>query len=150
MSELFAWLDPNWMRALHIIFVIAWMAAMLMMPRFFAYQTGSEPGGELDRKMTEAARRLRHFILNPAIILTWTFGILTMAASNWIQLSMPWMHAKLVLVIGLSALHGYFVSESKRLAAGERRRSEKFWRMMNEIPFLIAIAVVILAVTEPF
>ncbi|MDX2235292.1 MAG: CopD family protein [Hyphomonadaceae bacterium] len=150
MSALTAWLDPNWMRALHIIAVVAWMAGLLMLPRFYAYQTGSQPGGELERKMIEAARKLNAIILGPAMILAWTFGLLVLATSNWVQLSMPWMHAKLALVIGLSGLHGYFVSEGRRLAAGERRRSEKFWRMMNEIPFIIAILVIILAVVEPF
>lgn len=140
----------DWMRALHIISVIAWMAGMLMLPRFYAYQTAAEPGGELDRKMIEAARRLRMFILTPGISLAWLFGIGVLWSSNWMQLTMGWMHAKLALVIGMSALHGYVVGEGKRLAQGERRRSEKFWRMMNEVPFLIAIAVVILAVVEPF
>ena len=150
MSMLLAWLDPNWMRALHIISVIAWMAGMLMLPRFYAYQTGAEPGGELDRKMIEAAAKLRAIIVTPAMIGAWTFGILILATSNWMQLSFGWFHAKLALVIGLSGLHGYYVSEGKRLAGGERRRSEKFWRMMNEVPFVIAILVVILAVVEPF
>jgi protoporphyrinogen IX oxidase len=150
MTDILSWLDPNWMRALHIISVIAWMAGLLMLPRFYAYQTGSEPGGELERKMIEAAGKLCTIILNPAMILTWTFGILTMASQNWVQLSFPWMHAKLALVIGLSGLHGYYIGEGRRLAKGERRRSEKFWRMMNEVPFIIAILVVILAVAEPF
>ncbi len=150
MSTILAWLDPNWMRALHIISVIAWMAGMLMLPRLYAYQTGSEPGGELDRKMIAAAAKLRAIIITPAMIGAWTFGLLILATSHWIQLGMAWFHAKLALVIGLSALHGYYVSEGKRLAKGERRRSERFWRIMNEVPFLIAIGVVILAVVEPF
>lgn len=150
MSDLFSWLDPNWMRALHIIVVIAWMAGLLMLPRFYAYQTGSTPGGELDHKMIEASQKLLAIILNPAMTLAWVFGLLTLASSNWLQLSMPWMHAKLALVIGLSAYHGYLISEGKRLTKGERRRSEKFWRMMNEVPFIIAILVVVLAVVEPF
>ena len=143
------WLDPDWMRALHIIFVIAWMAGMLMLPRLYAYQTASAPGGELDRKMTEAAVRLRRFILTPGITLAWVFGLLTTASSHWVQLTFGWMHVKLALVLGLSALHGYYVTEGKRLARGERRRSERFWRLMNEVPFLVAIVVVILAVIEP-
>lgn len=150
MNALFAWLDPNWMRALHIISVIAWMAGMLMLPRFYAYQTGSTPGGELDRKMIEASAKLRAIIITPAMIGAWLFGFLILASSHWIQLGMGWFHAKLALVIALSGLHGYYVSEGKRLAKGERRRSEKFWRIMNEVPFLIAICVVILAVVEPF
>lgn len=150
MNALSAVLDYDWMRALHVIVVLALMAGLLMLPRFYAYQTGSEPGGELDRKMIEAAQKLKTIILTPALVLTWVFGLLTSAASNWIQFQMGWMHAKLALVIILSGLYGYYVAEGRRLARGERRRSEKFWRMMNEVPFLIAIAVVILAVVEPF
>jgi putative membrane protein len=145
-----AWLDYDWMRAGHIIAVLAWMAGLMMLPRFYAYQTGAEAGGELERKMIEASARLRSIVLNPAMILTWLFGVGVLAASNWIQLGMGWMHAKLALVVFLSALHGWMVGEGKRLAKGERRRSEKFWRMLNEVPFLIAIVVVILAVVEPF
>ena len=150
MSALFDWLDPNWMRALHIISVIAWMAGLLMLPRFYAYQTGSTPGGELEKKMIEASSKLRAIILTPAMISAWTFGFLILASSHWVQLTFAWFHVKLALVIGLSGLHGYYAAEGKRLALGERRRSEKFWRMMNEVPFLIAICVVILAVVEPF
>lgn len=150
MIDLTAYLDFEWMRAAHIISVIALMAGLMMLPRLYAYQTGSEPGGELEKKMIDASTKLRVIILNPALILTWVFGVGIMAASNWIQLQMGWMHAKLALVIILSGLHGYYSAEGKRLAKGERRRSEKFWRMMNEVPFLIAIAVVILAVVEPF
>lgn len=150
MSDIGAWLDPEWMRALHIIAVLALMAGLLMLPRFYAYQTGSEPGGELEKKMIEASRKLRAIILWPALILTWIFGIAILASSNWIQLTMGWMHAKLGLVVLLTLIYFYLVSEGARLAKGERRRSEKFWRMTNEIPFLIAIAVVILAVVEPF
>jgi len=150
METIASWLDPEWMRALHVISVIALMAGMLMLPRLYAYQTGSEPGGELERKMIEASSKLRVIILNPALVFTWVFGLLTAASSNWIQFQMSWMHAKLALVVILSGLHGYYSIEGKRLAKGERRRSEKFWRMMNEVPMLIAIAVVILAVVEPF
>ncbi len=150
MTDITAWLDPESMRALHIISVIALMAGLLMLPRLYAYQMGSEPGGELEKKMIEASSKLRTIIVNPALILTWVFGIAILATSNWIQFQMGWFHAKLALVLVLSGLHGYYSIEGKRLAKGERRRSEKFWRMMNEVPFLIAIAVVILAVVEPF
>lgn len=150
MSTITAWLDPEWMRALHIISVLALMAGLLMLPRFYAYQTGSEPGGELEKKMIEASSKLRTIILTPALILTWLFGIGILATSNWIQLSMGWMHVKLALVIALTLLYFYYVAAGQSLAKGERPRSEKFWRMMNEVPFLIAIAVVILAVVEPF
>jgi putative membrane protein len=100
--------------------------------------------------MIAAAGRLRAIILTPAMVITWVFGILQIGASNWVHLSFGWMHAKLALVVILSALHGYMVGEGKRLAKGERRRSEKFWRLFNEVPFVIAIAIVIMAVVEPF
>lgn len=150
MIDFTSYIDPEWMRAGHIISVIALMAGLLMLPRFYAYQAGSEPGGELERKMIEASRKLRVIILNPALVLTWLFGIGIMAASNWIQLKMGWMHAKLVLVVLLTLLYGFYAAEGQHLARGERRRSERFWRTINELPFLIAIAVVILAVVEPF
>jgi putative membrane protein len=150
MSQYLTLLDYNWLRAIHLLAVIAWMAGLLMLPRFYAYQTGSVAGGELDKKMIDAAASLRKIILTPALIVTWVLGVLLLASSNWVQLSMGWMHVKLTLVLLLSGYHGYLVAEGKRLARGERRRSEKFWRMTNEVPFLIAIAVVILAVVEPF
>ncbi|MBL8559518.1 MAG: CopD family protein [Hyphomonadaceae bacterium] len=150
MNDFTALLDYDWMRAIHVIAVLALMAGLLMLPRFYAYQTGSEPGGELERKMIEASKKLNAIILTPALALTWIFGLATSAASNWIQFQMGWMHAKLALVVILTGLYAYYVAEGARLAKGERRRSEKFWRMMNEVPFLIAIAVVILAVVEPF
>lgn len=148
--EMFQWLDPDWLRAFHILAVIAWMAGMLMLPRLYAYQTGAVIGGELDQKMIAASGRLRAIILTPAMVITWVFGILQLGASNWVHMSFGWMHAKLALLIILTGLHGYMVAEGKRLAKGERRRSEKFWRLLNEVPFLIAIAIVVLAVVEPF
>lgn len=148
--EAFQWLDPDWVRALHIISVLAWMAGLMMLPRLYAYQTGSILGGELDQKMTEGARRLRKLILTPAMILAWVFGLSLLAASNFIQFKLGWFHFKLLLVLLLTGYHGFLVMEGKKLARGERPRSEKFWRLANEVPFIVAIGVVILAVVEPF
>jgi putative membrane protein len=148
--EAFQLLDPDWVRALHIIAVIAWISGLVMLPRLYVYQTQSTPGGELDQKMTEAAARLRKLILTPAMLLVWVFGLAVLAASNFIHLKLGWFHLKLLLVLALSAYHGFLAMEGKKLARGERRRSEKFWRLANEVPFVIAIVVVILAVVEPF
>jgi putative membrane protein len=150
MTDALSWVDYDWVRALHIISVLAWMAGLMMLPRLYAYQSGSEPGGELERKMIDASLKLRRIILTPAMLLTWTFGLTIAATSHWAQFSMGWFHVKLALVLALTAFHAYLAVEGRRLADGERRRSEKFWRMLNELPFLIAIAVVILAVVEPF
>lgn len=136
-------------RALHILSVIAWMAGMLLLPRLYAYQTGAEPGGELERKMIEAAERLRTIILTPAMIAAWVFGVWLLLVFNREMLTLPWLIGKLALVVALTGLHGYFVAMGKRLARGQRPRSEKFWRMINEVPFVMAIAIVLLATMEP-
>lgn len=147
-------------RALHIIAVIAWMAGLMMLPRFYAYQTGSEPGGELERKMIAATAALRRIILTPSMILTWILGIyllyarfLAAAPDGHLAAlaALPiWLWIKLAFVTALTGWQGYLGSEGRRLAAGERRRSERFWRMTNELPFLAAIVIVLLVVLEPF
>lgn len=146
-------------RGLHIIAVMAWVAGLLMLPRFYAYIAGSQPGGELEQKMLKAASSLRTIILTPAIILAWAFGLFLFATylvSDWNR-SLPeivagvphWFWAKLILVLGLSGYQGFLTSEGRRIAKGERRHSEKFWRLMSEVPFLVAICAILLATLEP-
>ena len=146
-------------RGLHIIAVIAWIAGLLMLPRFYAYISASEPGGELEEAMLKAARNLRLIILGPSIVLAWAFGIFLFATyltGDWdrplpeVLARVPhWFWLKLVLVVGLSGYNGFLSSEGRRIAAGERRHSERFWRRMSEVPFLVAIAAVLLATLEP-
>lgn len=147
-------------RGLHIIAVIAWIAGLLMLPRFYAYITAAQPGGELDAAMLKAARSLRLIILGPSLVLAWSFGIflfftyITGDLGNRplddLIASVPhWFWAKLILVLGLSGYHGFLSAEGRRLARGERRHSERFWRLMSEVPFLVAIAAVLLATLEP-
>lgn len=146
-------------RALHIIAVIAWIAGLLMLPRFYAYISGSQPGGEVEQTMLKAAKNLRMIILGPALILTWAFGIFlfaTYVTGDWsrplpeILSGVPhWFWGKLLLVLGLSGYHGFLISAGRKLAAGQRRHTEKFWRVMSEAPFLVAIAAVLLATLEP-
>lgn len=143
-------IDYNLLRGLHIIAVIAWMAGFLMLPRFYAYQTGAQPGGELDKKMIVASASLRKIIFTPSLIIVWVLGItlIWQYHPNWVHEA--WLHTKLALVLGLSGLHGWLIAQGRKLAAGERPRSEKFWRLLNEVPFLVAIAVVLLATLKPF
>lgn len=146
-------------RGLHIIAVIAWISGLLMLPRFYAYITAGQPGGEVEQAMLKAARSLRVVILSPSLVLAWAFGIFLFAtylAGDWdrplpeILGSVPhWFWLKLLLVLGLSGYHGYLSAEGRRIAKGERRRSERFWRLMSEVPFLVAIAAVLLATLEP-
>ncbi|MBY0567399.1 MAG: CopD family protein [Hyphomonadaceae bacterium] len=146
-------------RGLHIIAVIAWISGLLMLPRFYAYVTSSQAGGELETAMLKAAKNLRLIILGPSLVLAWTFGLFLFAtylAGDWTRPlnevlgQVPhWFWGKLLLVLGLSGYHGYLTSEGRRIAKGERRRTEKFWRLMSEIPFIVAIAAVLLATLEP-
>ncbi|MGH6949364.1 MAG: CopD family protein [Vitreimonas sp.] len=146
-------------RGLHIIAVIAWIAGLLMLPRFYAYLTPSQPGGELEASMLKAAQSLRAIILGPSMVLAWAFGLFLFATYITGDWSRPlgevlggvphWFWAKLILVLGLSGYHGFLSAQGRRIAKGERRYSERFWRLMSEVPFLVAIVAVLLATLEP-
>lgn len=151
------WIDYDLARGLHIIAVIAWIAGLLMLPRFYAYITASQPGGELETAMLKAARSLQRIILGPSLILAWSFGLFLFLAhlpgfaGDWDRpladkiAGVPlWFWPKLILVLGLSGYQGFLSSAGRKLAAGERHRSERFWRIMSEVPFLVAIVVVLL------
>ena len=138
-----------WIKAVHIIFVIALMAGLLIYPRYKLHQIKSAPGDELFEAMKEASGRLRVIILNPALIIVWVLGI-TMLVMNQSLLTMGWMHTKLLLVLILSGLHGYFISIGKKIDRGEAAPNARTLKMLNEMPFVIMIFVVILAVGKPF
>ncbi len=138
-----------WIQAVHIIFVVAWMAGLLIYPRYKIHQMGAEPGGELAVTMSDASARLRRIILTPALIAVWVLG-LTMIWLNPGLFSQGWFHLKLVLVVLLSGLHGYIVSMGRRVDQGGAPLSQKNLRLLNEVPFILMIFVVLLAVAKPF
>lgn len=129
--------------------VIAWMAGMMYLPRLFVYQHQSEKGGEAERFFIQMQRRLLKGIINPSMIFVWGLGILMLIA-NPATLSQGWFHLKLALVVAISAIHGFYASARRKFEKGERPRSEKFWRIMNEIPFLATIVIVIMVIVKPF
>ena len=146
----------NLLRGLHILAVIAWMAGMLYLPRLYAYHTETAPpGSEFDAHFKVWERKLLKIIINPAMMLTWLFGAgmiyvdATQVRGGWDFLLQPWMLVKLAGAIALSGWHGFLSKSLRRIAAGERPRTAKFWRATNEIPFLLAI-VMVLAVTLEF
>jgi putative membrane protein len=146
-------------RGLHIIAVIAWISGLLMLPRFYAYITAAQPGGEMEAAMLKAAASLRRIILVPSFILAWVFGLFLFAiymTGDWsrpvpeVLASVPhWFWGKLLLVVGLSGYQGFLSAQWRKISQGGRPHSEKFWRMMSEIPFIVAIAAVLLATLEP-
>ncbi len=138
-----------WIKALHLIMVIALMAAMMYLPRLFVYHHQSEKGGEAERYFIQMQRRLYKGIANPAVIMVWVLGILMLIANPQL-LSSGWFHVKLALVLLISGIHGFYGSARRKFEAGERPRTERFWRIMNEVPFLAMIVVVFLVIVKPF
>ncbi|WP_425410476.1 protoporphyrinogen oxidase HemJ [Hyphococcus sp.] len=138
-----------WLKAAHLIAVIAWMAGMMYLPRLFVYHLQSEKGGEAERMFVQMQRRLLKGIINPAMVAVWVIGILMLIA-NPAFLSDGWFHVKFALVIAISAVHGFYAASRKKFEAGERPRTEKFWRIMNEAPFIALIVIVIMVIVKPF
>ena len=138
-----------WIKALHIIAVIAWMAGMMYLPRIFIYHFQSAPGGEAESFFKTMARRLLKGIMNPSLIAVWLFASM-MIAANPALLSTPWFHVKLACVLAITGIHGFYAGAYRQFQNGARPRSERFWRVMNEAPFILMIIVVFLAITKPF
>ena len=137
-----------WIKAGHVIFVIFWMAAMFMLPRFYVYHQESAPGSDEERKWIQRERKLRNIILTPSMILVWLMGLsLAWITQAWSQ---HWFQAKFVLVLLLSAYHGWMIGYGRRLSSGDRSMSGKGLRMMNEVPGLFAVLIVVLVIVRPF
>lgn len=142
------------LRGLHIIAMTAWMAGLLILPRLFVYHMRAAPGSDMERLFVDAERRLLRLIMNPALILTWLLGLALIHLNGsvirgWDFLGEPWMSVKLAGVVAVTGWHGYLAGARKRFERGANARSEKFWRVTNELPFVAAV-VMILAVTTEF
>ncbi len=138
----------EWIKALHIIAVIAWMAGMLYLPRLLVYHCEAEIGSKQSETFKVMERRLLKVIMTPAMIVTWLAG-LYLAWSGHL-FSAPWLHGKLLLVVLLSGAHGFFSRCVKYFAADRNQRSQRFYRFINEVPTLLMIGIVILVVVKPF
>jgi len=138
----------QWLVALHIIAVIAWMAGMLYLPRLFVYHCAADPGSMQSETFKVMERRLLKAIINPAMIVTWVLGLWLAYRGGWF--AAHWLQVKLVLVLGMSGVHGILAKYVREFAADKRRKSEKFFRILNEVPTILMILIVILAVVKPF
>ena len=138
-----------WLKAAHLIAVIAWMAGMMYLPRLFVYHHGAQEGGEAETNFIAMERRLLKGIMNPSIALVWVLGI-AMLIANPATLSDGWFHTKLAFVIAISGVHGFYASAQRKFANGERPRTPKFWRIINEAPFVGLIVIVIMVIVRPF
>ena len=138
----------EWIKALHVIAVVAWMAGMLYLPRLFVYHCIAEAGSKQSETFKVMERRLLKAIINPAMILTWLAGLYLAWAGH--LFSARWFHGKLLLVVLLSGVHGFFARFVKDFAADRNARSQTFYRIINEVPTILMIGIVILVVVKPF
>src|ERR1700743_2390302 len=137
-----------WIKALHVIAVISWMAGMLYLPRLFVYHCEAEAGRKQSETFRVRERRLLRPIINPAMIVTWLAGLYLAWSGEWF--SAGWLHGKLLLGVILSGVHGFFARCVKDFAADRNTRSQKFYRIINEVPTILMIGIVILVVVKPF
>ena len=137
-----------WVKAFHLVFVIAWMAGLLILPRYKLHQLNSAPGEPLFETMRSASGKLRKIILTPGIVLVWVLGI-TLLVLNPALMSSGWLHVQVLLVLVLSGLHGYFVALGKKIDRGEAVSAKRL-KLLNELPFVLMIVIVILVIVKPF
>jgi protoporphyrinogen IX oxidase len=139
-----------WVKAFHVIAVIAWMAGMLYLPRLFVYHCETAPGSAESERFKVMERKLLRMIINPAMIAVWILGLTLSflpATDAWHQ---GWFHAKFALVIAMSGVHGLFASWVKVFARDANTRPQRFYRLWNEVPTVLMVVIVILVVVKPF
>jgi putative membrane protein len=152
LLALLAWWNPKglylWLKAFHVVAVIAWMAGMLYLPRLLVYHSAVAPDSPQAATFKVMERRLLRAIINPAMIATWVLGLWLAWSGGWF--ASGWLHAKLALVLLLSGLHGYFSASVRAFGENRNARSATHWRIVNEAVTVLMIAIVILVIVKPF
>ncbi|MGS1094885.1 protoporphyrinogen oxidase HemJ [Aquamicrobium terrae] len=138
----------NWIKAFHVIAVIAWMAGMLYLPRLFVYHAGAEKGSVQSETFKVMERRLLRAIINPAMTATWVLGL--WLAWKGFGFQGGWLHAKIAAVLAMSGLHGYLSAAVRKFDEDRNEKPARHWRIVNEVPTLLMIAIVILVIVKPF
>ncbi|MFT0859993.1 protoporphyrinogen oxidase HemJ [Ancylobacter sp. G4_0304] len=138
----------DWIKALHVIAVISWMAGMLYLPRLMVYHCAAEAGSVQSETFKVMERRLLKAIMNPAMIVTWLAGLWMVWEAGWY--TAPWFHAKFALVLAMSGFHGALSRWVKDFAADRNTRPARFYRIANEVPTLLMIGIVVLVIVKPF
>lgn len=140
----------EWLKALHVISVIAWMAASLYLPRLFVYHADAEKGSVQSETFKVMERRLYRGIMTPAMIASWIFGLALLIWSGFVQFADGWMWVKLAFVLLLSGFHGFLGGQLRRFASDMNERPAKFFRQINEIPTVLMIVIVVMVIVRPF
>jgi putative membrane protein len=138
----------EWLKAGHVIAVIAWMAGMLYLPRLYVYHCKAAKGSEMSETFKVMERRLLRAIINPAMIAAWIFGLLLAWQGGW--WSAGWFHGKLLLLLGMQLVHAGYARWRRDFATDSNRHTDRFYRIMNEVPTLFMIVIVILVIVKPF
>ncbi len=137
----------EWIKAFHVIAIISWMAGMLYLPRLFVYHCEAEIGSKQSETFKVMERRLFKAIINPAMMVAWGLGLYMMWAHHWYSLG--WFQGKLALVIAMSAIHGFFARRVRDFAADRNTKSQKFYRIINEVVTILMVGIVILVIVKP-
>lgn len=144
--------DPDnlylWIKAFHVMAVIAWMAGLLYLPRLFIYHFETEPGSQSSELFKVMERRLIKIIMSPAMMLAWLLGLYLAWTAFGFQGG--WLHVKLLGVVVLTGMHVYFSRAYRAFSRDERPKSQRHWRIMNEVPALLMIVIVLMVVLKPF
>lgn len=138
-----------WIKAFHVIAIIAWMAGMLYLPRLYVYHSKTAPGSEASELFKIMEHRLLRIIINPAMVIAWILGI-SMIVMDIGLLHQGWLHAKIGMLVLMQLVHAYLARSRKAFFREERPKSEKFWRYFNEVPTLLLIGIVLMVVVKPF
>ena len=139
-----------WLKTLHILSVIAWMAGLLYLPRLFVYHAAARPGSDASETFKVMERRLLRGIMNPALVGTYLFGVLLAATPGVVDWSEGWIYVKLAAVLALTAIHHRLSLWRQDFAADRNTRSAGFYRTINEVPTLLLILIVVMVVVRPF
>lgn len=148
---LMIWNPPQlylWIKAVHVIAVISWMAAMVYLPRLFVYHADSAVGSEQSETFKVMEARLYRIIMTPAMAIAWILGL--WLAWEGFGFNAVWLWLKLIAVFVLSGVHGYFGRSLRRFAADHRDKPASHWRMVNEIPTVLMIFIVVMVIVKPF
>jgi putative membrane protein len=146
------WLTPAypWIKALHIISVVAWMAGLLYLPRLFVYHAAARPGSDAAETFKVMERRLLKGIMMPAMLAAYGFGGALLATPGVVDWRSGWIHTKLAAVVALTVVHGLLARWYRDFAADRNTRPARFYRLVNEIPTVLLILIVIMVVVKPF
>ena len=138
----------EWVKAVHVIAIISWMAGMLYLPRLFIYHCDAPTGSQQSETFKVMEQRLLRIIMNPAMVIAWVLGVWLAWKAQFF--SSGWFHVKLTLALLLSGVHGYFSAAVRAFAEDRNVKAARFWRIINEAPTLLMVGIVILVIVKPF